>query len=43
MSTEERLAAIEAQLALHEGYFNEIEDILTKIQAVYEAIRDERI
>jgi len=38
-----RLNALEATLAEHEEYFKTIEAILTKIQAVYEAIRDKRI
>ncbi len=43
MTIEERLALIEAKLAEHEEYFNTIEAILTKIQAVYEAIHDGRL
>jgi len=38
-----KVSTLEAKVALHEEYFNTIEAILTKIQAVYEAIRDERI
>jgi len=40
MSTDERLTLIEAKLELFEGYFNDIESILTKIQQVYEAIQE---
>ena len=40
LSTDERLSAIEAKLAEFEDYFNTIESILTKIQAVYEAIKE---
>lgn len=39
---DERLNSIEITLAEHEEYFKTIESILTKIQAVYEAIRDGR-
>jgi hypothetical protein len=38
MTVQERLEAIEAKLSLHEAYFNDIESILIKIQAIYEAM-----
>ena len=37
----EQHAALEAKLAEFEDYFNTIESILTKIQAVYEAIKEQ--
>jgi uncharacterized coiled-coil protein SlyX len=40
MTIEERLTNIEAKLALHEEYFNTIEAILTKIQAIYQALQE---
>jgi uncharacterized coiled-coil protein SlyX len=36
-----RIDAIESKLAEFEDYFNTIESILTKIQAVYEAIKEQ--
>lgn len=39
----EKVKALEATIAEHEEYFKTIEAILTKIQAVYEALQDGRL
>ena len=42
-ATDSRLCRIESTLAEHEEYFKTIEAILTKIQALYEALQDGRL
>lgn len=38
-----RLEALEVTIAEHEEYFKTIEAVLSKIQAVYEALQDGRL